>query len=109
MRYTKVLSECYSGCTTVFRPFLNDIEVSVEKGVRQGDPVSPNLFAACLESVIRWSTSGVLIDGRRLNNLRFADDIVLITSSPDDASEMLRLLDEEGRKAGLNINTTKTK
>ncbi|EPB70920.1 hypothetical protein ANCCEY_09977 [Ancylostoma ceylanicum] len=47
-RYTKVLSECHSGCTIVFRPFLNDIEVSVEK-----------------------------------------DDIVLITRSPDDASEML--------------------
>ncbi|KAL6738932.1 hypothetical protein Aduo_012428 [Ancylostoma duodenale] len=105
MRYTKLLNECYSGCTTVFRPFLNDIEVSV---VRQGDPVSPNLFAACLESVIRncdWSTSGVLIDGKRLNHLRFADEIVLITRSPDDASEMLRQLDEEGRKAGLNINT----
>ncbi|KIH64321.1 hypothetical protein ANCDUO_05369 [Ancylostoma duodenale] len=53
MRYAKVLSECYSGCTMVFRPFLNDIEVSVEKGVRQGDPVSTKFFAACLESVIR--------------------------------------------------------
>ncbi|EPB66247.1 hypothetical protein ANCCEY_14661 [Ancylostoma ceylanicum] len=52
-RYTKVLSECYSGSTTVFRPLLNDIEVSVEKEVRQGDPASPNLFSACLESVIR--------------------------------------------------------
>ncbi|KIH45394.1 hypothetical protein ANCDUO_24565 [Ancylostoma duodenale] len=46
MRYAKVLSECYLGCTTVFRPFLNDMEVSVEKEVRQGDPVSPNLFTA---------------------------------------------------------------
>ncbi|EYC43142.1 hypothetical protein Y032_0502g2630 [Ancylostoma ceylanicum] len=94
-RYTKVLSECYSGCTTVFRPFLNDIEVSVEKG-----------------SVIRncdWSTFGVLIDGERLNHLRFAGDIVLITRSPDDASEMLRRLDEERSKAGLTINKTKTK
>ncbi|EYB94847.1 hypothetical protein Y032_0167g93 [Ancylostoma ceylanicum] len=87
-RCTKVLSVCYA---TVFRPFLNDIEVSVEKGVRQEDPASPNLFSACLESVIRnckWSL-GVLIDEERLNHLRFADDIVLITRSPDDASEML--------------------
>ncbi|KIH43072.1 hypothetical protein ANCDUO_26931, partial [Ancylostoma duodenale] len=85
MRYTKVLSECYSGCTTVFRPFLNDIGVSVETGVRQGDPRA-------------WS-----------RHLRFADNIVLITRSPDDVSEMLRLLDEEGSEAGLNISTTKTK
>ncbi|EYC14814.1 hypothetical protein Y032_0039g21 [Ancylostoma ceylanicum] len=111
-RYTKVLSEYYSGYTTVFRPFLNDIEVSVEKGVRQGDPASPNLFSACLESVIRncdWSTFGVLIDGERLNHLHFADDIVLITRSPNDASEVLRRLDEEGSKASLAINKSKTK
>ncbi|EYC00990.1 hypothetical protein Y032_0111g235 [Ancylostoma ceylanicum] len=37
------------------------------------------------------------------------DDIVLITRSPDDASEVLRRLDEEGSKAGLTINKTKTK
>ncbi|EPB74877.1 hypothetical protein ANCCEY_06027 [Ancylostoma ceylanicum] len=61
-----------------------------ESGVQP--PVSPNLFSVCLESDIRncdWSTFGVLIDGERLNYLRFADDIVLITRSPDDASEML--------------------
>ncbi|KIH54160.1 hypothetical protein ANCDUO_15695, partial [Ancylostoma duodenale] len=112
MRYTKVLSDCYSGCTTVIRPFLSDIEVSVENGVRQGVPVSRNLFTACLESFIRnckWNTFGVLIDGKRLNHLRFVDNIVLITRSPGDASEMLRLLDEEGKKAGLSINTEKTK
>ncbi|EPB74532.1 hypothetical protein ANCCEY_06389 [Ancylostoma ceylanicum] len=111
-RYTKVLTEWYSGCTTVFRPFLNDIKVSVETGVRQEDPASPNSFSACLESVIRncdWDTFGVLIDGERLNHLRFADDIVLIPSSADDASEMLRRLDEEGSKAGLTLNMTKTK
>ncbi|EPB75005.1 hypothetical protein ANCCEY_05924 [Ancylostoma ceylanicum] len=51
----------------------------------------------------------VLIDGERINHLRYANDIVLITRSPDDASEMLQRLDEEGSKAGLSINKTKTK
>ncbi|EYC36035.1 hypothetical protein Y032_0942g3146 [Ancylostoma ceylanicum] len=32
-----------------------------------------------------------------------------MTRSPDDASKMLRRLDEEGSKAGLTINKTKTK
>ncbi|EPB65051.1 hypothetical protein ANCCEY_15886, partial [Ancylostoma ceylanicum] len=107
-RYTKVLSECYSRCITVFRPFPNDIEVSVEKGVLQGDPISPNLFPACLASVTRicdWSTFAVVIDGEQLNHLRSADDKVLIMRSPDDASKMFRRLDEEGSKAGLTINT----
>lgn len=37
-----------------------------------------------------WSNFGVNVDGVRLNHLRFADDIVLITDSPEHASEMLR-------------------
>ncbi|EYC34233.1 hypothetical protein Y032_0001g316 [Ancylostoma ceylanicum] len=68
MRYSKVLNEYFSVCTTVFRPFHDDIEVSLGKGVRQGDPVSLNLFSACSESVIRncdWSTFGIPIDGKR--------------------------------------------
>ncbi|VDO43143.1 unnamed protein product [Haemonchus placei] len=69
------------------------------------------MFSACLEHVIRrcnWSNFGVNIDGVRLNHLRFADDIVLITDSPEHASEMLHRLDEEGSQCDLTINTSKT-
>ncbi|XGW19116.1 hypothetical protein V3C99_003157 [Haemonchus contortus] len=110
--YVDGLRECYSHCTTVFHPFYNDVVVAVQKGVRQGDPISPNLFSACLEHVIRrcnWSNFGVNIDGVRLSHLRFADDIVLITGSPEHASEMLHRLDVEGSHCGLTINTSKTK
>nr|CDJ93420.1 RNA-directed DNA polymerase (reverse transcriptase) domain containing protein [Haemonchus contortus] len=110
--YVDVLRECYSHCTTLFHPFYNDVVVAVQKGVRQGDPISPNLFSACLEHVIRrcdWSNYGVNNDGVRLYHLRFADDIVLITETPEHASEMLHRLDEEGSHCGLTINTSKTK
>ncbi|XGW03198.1 hypothetical protein V3C99_014864 [Haemonchus contortus] len=93
-------------------PFYNDVVVAVQKGVGQGDPISPNLFSACLEHVIRrcnWSNFGVNIDGVLLDHLRFADDIVLITDSPEHASKMLHRLDEEGSRCGLSINTSKTK
>ncbi|KAK6055379.1 hypothetical protein COOONC_07117 [Cooperia oncophora] len=65
-----------------------------------------------MESVIRrcdWSRFGLNIDGTLLNHLRFADDIVLITSSPEEASEMLDRLDQEGSQYGLTMNTSKTK
>ncbi|PIO77337.1 hypothetical protein TELCIR_00574 [Teladorsagia circumcincta] len=110
--YVDVLRECYTDCSTVFSPFYRDVVVAVEKGVRQGDPISPNLFTACLESVIRrcnWSGLGINIDGVRLNQLRFADDTVLITESPEHASEMLNFLDEEGSPCGRVINTSRTK
>ncbi|VDL69849.1 unnamed protein product [Nippostrongylus brasiliensis] len=111
-RYTKILQECYTGCHTVFRPFCRDVAVAVERGVRQGDPISPCLFSACLESTIRrcdWEPFGVEVNGVRLNHLRFADDIVLVTKTPEDALRKLNGLDEAGKEAGLTINTTKTK
>ncbi|KIH57923.1 hypothetical protein ANCDUO_11881 [Ancylostoma duodenale] len=57
VQYTKVLSECYSGFTAVFRLFVSDIGVSMEKEVRQGEPVSLTLFRAC------WSRSFAVATG----------------------------------------------
>ncbi|XGW05880.1 hypothetical protein V3C99_016329 [Haemonchus contortus] len=60
--YVDVVRECYSDCTTVLHPFYNDVVVAVQKRVRQGDPISSNLFYACLRHVIRrcnWSNFDV--------------------------------------------------
>ena len=49
----------------------------VHRGVKQGDPLSPNLFNSILEEIFRilnWERE-ILIDGKRLNNLGFADDL----------------------------------
>ena len=56
----------------------------IKRGRKQGDPLSPNLFNAVLEKACReleWEEYGIMVDGKRLNNLRFADDIVLISES----------------------------
>ncbi|VDL82691.1 unnamed protein product [Nippostrongylus brasiliensis] len=93
-------------------PFHRYVEVAVERGVRQGDPISPNLFLACLESIIHrcnCNEYGISIDGRKLNHLRFADDIVLITRSTDQASRMLEELHKEGANFGPTTNMLKTK
>ena len=50
------------------------------RGTRQGDPISPNLFITLLERVLdktREKLGGVVISGTRINNLCFADDIDL--------------------------------
>ena len=41
------------------------------------------------------------IDGRRPNHLRFADDMVLITHTIDEAQRMLEELQRESAKVGL--------
>ncbi|WKY09602.1 hypothetical protein Q1695_002173 [Nippostrongylus brasiliensis] len=81
-QYVKILSELFNGFTTVITPFYNNVRINVKMGVRQGDTISPKLFNASLENIMRtleWDDMGVKIDGRHIHHLRFVDDIVLIT------------------------------
>ena len=52
---------------------------------------------------------GVKIQGRRITNLCFADDIDLIEENRERLQESLTQLTEAGGKAGLEINVSKTK
>ncbi|KAH7693024.1 protein F43G9.7, partial [Aphelenchoides avenae] len=89
-RYVSLLEETNTGCTTDITLFRDPIRIPVRRGVRQGDTISPKLFTAALESIFRgmnWDgdkRAGVSIDGRRLNHLRFADDIALVGRSMAD-------------------------
>ena len=50
------------------------------KGTRQGNPISPHSFITTLERAmdgVASSNTGFSIQVMRINNLRFADDIVL--------------------------------
>ncbi|WKX96152.1 hypothetical protein Q1695_012531 [Nippostrongylus brasiliensis] len=101
-QYVKILSELYKGFTTVITPFYNNVHINVKRGVRQGDTISPKLFNASLENIMRtleWDDMGVKIDGRQIHHLRFADDIVLITPSITQAERMLADFDHAGRSA----------
>ncbi|XGW29753.1 hypothetical protein V3C99_009082, partial [Haemonchus contortus] len=82
-----------------------------KRGVRQGDTMSPKLFSAALENIMRqleWEDLGVKVDGRYLHHLRFADDIVLITPNIEQAERMLAEFDNACGKIGLRLNLTKT-
>ncbi|KAE9412324.1 hypothetical protein Angca_003855, partial [Angiostrongylus cantonensis] len=52
-QYIKILRELYNNLTTKISPFYNDINVDVKRGVRQGDTISPKLFTATLQNVMR--------------------------------------------------------
>ncbi|KAE9414910.1 hypothetical protein Angca_009209, partial [Angiostrongylus cantonensis] len=110
-QYIKILRELYNNFTTKISPFYNDINVDVKRGVRQGDTISPKLFTATLQNVMRtleWDNMGVKFDSRRIHHLRFADDIVLITPEISQAERILADFDKACGKIGLRLNLKKT-
>ena len=52
--------------------------------------------------------AGIKIDGRNLNNLRYADDTTLMAES-EELKSLLMKVKEESEKAGLKLNIQKTK
>ena len=87
-------------------------KVPVRRSVRQGDTISPKLFTLALEDIfknLKWEQKGINIDGKRLNHLRFADDIILISSGAGELESMLQELKEASQAVGLKMNLQKTK
>ncbi|KAK6056842.1 hypothetical protein COOONC_05648 [Cooperia oncophora] len=87
------------------------VRVKIQRGVRQGEVISPKLFSAALELVMRQIElpCGIEIDGERLQYLMFADDIVLIGSEPSALESSLNILSEASQSIGLVIHPGKTK
>ena len=55
------------------------------------------------------SQAGIKIAGRNISNLRYADDITLMSESKEELKSLLMRVKEESEKAGLKLNIQKTK
>ena len=53
------------------------------------------------------SQAGIKISGRNINNLRYTDDITLMTESEEELKCLLMRVKEESEKAGLKLNIKK--
>nr|XP_027238077.1 uncharacterized protein LOC113829174 [Penaeus vannamei] len=66
----------------------------------------------CLESIFRkinWERKGLDTNGQYLNNLRFADGIILMSETAEELQDMLKDLNRESLNAGLTMNRSITK
>ena len=86
----------------------------IGKGVRQGCISSPCLFNFYAEYIMRntgldEAQAGIKIARRNINNLRYADDTILMTESKEDLKSLLMKVKEESEKVGLKLNIQKTK
>ena len=53
--------------------------------------------------------TGIKIAGRNINNLRYADDIILMAESEEELKSLLMKVKEESENVGLKLNIQKTK
>ena len=53
--------------------------------------------------------AGIKITGRNVNNLRYADDIILMAESEEELKRLLMKVKEESEKVGLKLNIQKMK
>ena len=83
----------------------------IKRGVRQGDPISPKLFSAAIETIFQTVDldKGLNIDGETLTNLRFADDVMLTTNNMTEMEEQLNRLNKNSKNIGLKMHKGKTK
>ena len=110
---TSLLRNLYAGWEATVRTGHGPTAwFQIGKGVRQSCILSPCLFNLYGEYITRnagldEAQAGIKIAGRNINNLRYADDIILMAESEEELKRLL--MKEESEKVGLQLNIQKTK
>jgi len=88
--------------------------VEINKGVRQGCPLSPTLFNIYLDEIItKWQNQDItgikLSKNQQLSTLLFADDHVTIADTEDNPQKAEHKLNQIITEYGLTVSVQKTK
>ena len=87
---TSLLKNLYAGQEATVRTGHGTTDwFQIGKGVRQGCILSPclfNFYEKCIMKKVELEEvqGGIKITGRNINNLRFADDTILMTESEEE-------------------------
>jgi len=85
----------------------------LERGARQGDPLSPYIFVLAAEALaiaVRQDATikGIYVDGEETKLLQYADDMTAVLADVRSAQALFNLLEIFKTVSGLTINLTKT-
>uniref|UniRef100_A0A670HNW0 Reverse transcriptase domain-containing protein n=1 Tax=Podarcis muralis TaxID=64176 RepID=A0A670HNW0_PODMU len=90
-------------------------EIKIQKGTRQGCPLSPLLFITVLEVLLNSIRQNKKVKGVSIGQIEykikaFADDLVITMEDPTTTvEEVLKEMEQFGEVAGFKLNKRKTK
>lgn len=121
MRKRGIREEIVDRCKDVMRETKSRVRARgklgkgfwTRKGVRQGCPLSPDLFNILMadleEELKKGGWEGVKLKGEKIYSLAYADDIVLLAEEKERMRCMVRTMEEYLRKKGMELNVGKSK
>ena len=101
--------------STVIQSGFLSRSFDVERGCRQGDPLSPYLFILCAEILAEMirkneNISGIVLNNKENKLSQFADDTSLtLNGSEKSLKETFKTLETFRKISGLKVNLDKTK
>ncbi|CAL7932937.1 unnamed protein product [Xylocopa violacea] len=83
--------------------------ISINRGVKQGDPMSGFLFNLVIDDLLRdlCAGEGVKIEGATVTAMAFADDIIIVAPNPKTMSTHIKTVEAFFGRHGLSINASK--
>ena len=60
-------------------------------------------------AVLDEAQAGIKIAGKNINNIRYADDTILMAETKEELKSLLMKVKQESEKVGLKLNIQKTK
>jgi len=106
-----VISDLYAGSTTRAMTSAGLTEpIEINSGVRQGCPLSPEIFNLAMEAIIRSITArkgGYQLGEDRISVLAYADDLVFLAENEMELQQQLDTAAEVAEWSGLTFKPSK--